>query len=75
MMYYITCEKRKNAPKINVLICEKKCKKAKSCISYLNYCKTHSPSTPADGYTVSGEELINIESPHLKKIPPVAAGN
>lgn len=56
-MDYITCEKRKNAPKINVLICEKKCQDAKTCKGYLNYLQIHSVSAVINEVPPEGETI------------------
>lgn len=41
-MDYITCDRRKNSPQINVLICEKKCQHRNTCSTYLSYAKVKS---------------------------------
>ena len=73
-MDYITCETRKNSPKINVLVCEKKCKYAKTCKPYQSYLET----TPADfsinEFSHGGESLTSIKSPDSNKDSLVAAG-
>ena len=56
-MDYITCESRKNAPKINVLICEKKCQEAKTCKAYLNYLQIQSVSSALNGNPPEKEDL------------------
>ena len=61
-MDYITCEKRRNSPKINVLICEKKCEHAKICKSYLNYLKTQSSKVSISESAPAGEDLISSEA-------------
>lgn len=72
-MDYITCEKRKNAPQINVLICEKKCKQADTCAAYLNYAKLKSLTASLDGCPSPGDKLLVItESPEPHA--PYAAG-
>lgn len=72
-MDYITCEKRKNAPQINVLICEKKCKQADNCTAYLNYAKLKSLTASLNGCPPPDDELLVItESP--EQHAPCAAG-
>jgi len=72
-MDYITCETRKNAPKINVLICEKKCQHAKTCKPYLNYLKVRSATAALKDCPLEGEDLLSInESP--QKTPPLSVG-
>lgn len=72
-MDYITCETRKNAPKINVLICEKKCRHAKTCKPYLNYLKVRSVTAAITDGPLEGEDLLSIkESP--QKTPPLTVG-
>ena len=56
-MDYITCENRKNSPKINVLICEKKCQEAKTCKAYLNYLQIQSVSAALNGTSPEGKDL------------------
>ena len=72
-MDYITCEKRKNAPKINVLICEKKCQDAKTCKGYLNYLQIHSVSAVINE-TPLEEENIPSADPSSENISPLSAG-
>jgi len=66
-MDYITCEKRKNSPKINVLICEKKCEHAKTCESYLNYLKAQSSKASTSECAPAEEDLLSIKSSNPKK--------
>lgn len=73
-MDYITCEKRKNSPKINVLICEKKCQYAKNCKSYLNYLKAKPSMVSINECTTAGEDLISIKSSNTKKSSLVTIG-
>jgi hypothetical protein len=60
-MDYITCEKRKNSPKINVLICEKKCQEAKTCKAYLNYLQVQSVSAALNGTPSEGKDLPSAD--------------
>jgi hypothetical protein len=73
-MDYITCEKRKNSPKINVLICEKKCGHAKICKPYLNYLKAQSSNAAISECAHTGEDLISIKSSNSKKSSLIAIG-
>lgn len=73
-MDYITCEKRKNAPKINVLICEKKCEHAQICKSYLNYLKAKSAAVSINDCTTAGEDTIPGHGPKPEKSPSLAVG-
>jgi hypothetical protein len=68
-MDYITCERRKNAPKLNVLICEKKCEHAETCKSYLNYLQAHSSSASLSACKPEVEEILTVESPRTKESP------
>ena len=68
-MDYITCERRKNAPKLNVLICEKKCKYAETCKSYLNYLQAQSSKASINKCNPEVEEMIAVESPRAKESP------
>jgi len=72
-MDYITCEKRKNAPQINVLVCEKKCKQANSCSTYLSYAKMKSLTRSLNECPSPTDELLVITgSPGTN--PPYVAG-
>ena len=68
-MDYITCEKRKNAPKINVLICEKKCQVAKTCKEYLNYLKLQSVSAVINGSPPEDGDLPSADQSSEKSSP------
>ena len=70
-MDYITCDKRKNAPKINVLICEKKCQEVKTCKAYLNHLKVQSVSAVINGSPPEGEDLPSTD-PSSGKISPLS---
>lgn len=73
-MDYITCEKRRNSPKINVLICEKKCEYAKTCKPYLNYLKAQSSKTSINECSLTGEDLIPIKNSNTKKSSLITVG-
>ena len=68
-MDYITCERRKNAPKLNVLICEKKCEHAETCKSYLNYLQAQSNNASISACNPEVEEMLTVESPGTKESP------
>lgn len=61
-MDYITCERRKNSPKLNVLICEKKCEYAEACKTYLNYLKEKSRKAPMGECTSEADEILVVKS-------------
>jgi len=68
-MDYITCETRKNAPKINVLICEKKCQHAKTCKPYRTYLKLRSATAALTDCPLEGEDLLAINESPQKNAP------
>ena len=68
-MDYITCERRKNAPKLNVLICEKKCEYAETCKTYLNYLQAQSSNASISACNPEVEEILTVESPSTKESP------
>lgn len=72
-MDYITCERRKNSPKLNVLICEKKCEYAKTCKTYLNYLKEKSRKVPMSERASEVEEILVVKNPHTKENPLITA--
>jgi len=72
-MDYITCEKRKNAPKLNVLICEKKCEYAETCKTYLNYLQEHSRKASLSECNSEVEEILTVKSTHMKKSSSLTA--
>ena len=69
-MEYITCEKRKNAPKINVLICEKKCQDAKTCKGYLNYLQIQCVNAVINGSPQKGEDISRADQSLENSSPP-----
>ncbi|MBW1823335.1 MAG: hypothetical protein JRI87_02040 [Deltaproteobacteria bacterium] len=73
-MDYITCARRKNAPKLNVLICEKKCEHAETCKPYLNYLQEQSSKASLSECNPEVEEMLTVESPPIKKIPSLVVG-
>lgn len=68
-MDYITCETRKNAPKINVLICEKKCQHAKTCPQYLNYLQVRSAAAVLAACPAEGDNLLAIKEAPQQTAP------
>jgi len=73
-MDYITCEKRKNAPKINVLICEKKCEHAEICKAYLSYLKAKSVTVSINKCAPAGEDIIPGKSSKTGESPSLIVG-
>ena len=73
-MDYITCEKRKNTPKINVLICEKKCEHAEICKSYLSYLKAKSVTVSLNECAPAEEDIISGKNSKIGKSPSLAVG-
>ncbi len=72
-MIYITCEQRKNAPKINVIICEKKCVHAKTCTAYLSYLKTVAQNDSLGENKPEAETFIAVHGSSLQHKPLPAA--
>jgi len=67
-MNYITCATRKNAPKINVLVCENKCQHAETCKPYLSYLETTPVNFSANDFSHGGEEdLTSTKSSDTKE--------
>ncbi len=66
-MSYITCATRKNSPKINVLVCEKKCQHAETCKPYHSYLEAKPGNFPANDFSHGGEDLTSIKSSDTKK--------
>jgi len=73
-MDYITCERRKNSPMINVLICEKKCEHAKICKPYLNYLKAQSSKASTSESAPAEGDPLPIKSSNPKKAPFLIVG-
>ena len=46
-MPYIICEKRKGNPKVNVEVCQRKCKFMEQCKAYQNYLKASELQEPS----------------------------
>ena len=66
-MSYITCTTRKNSPKINVLVCEKKCQHAETCKPYLSYLETNPVNFSANDFSHGGEDLTSIKNTDTKQ--------
>lgn len=71
-MDYITCERRKNSPQINVLICEKKCKQLNTCSAYLSYAKMKAIAATIGGCASGTDELLVIQDGPLPTLPSAA---
>jgi hypothetical protein len=71
-MDYITCEKRKNAPQINVLICEKKCKHLKTCSSYRSYCKMKTITASLNESATGADGLLLPQDAARPNLPSAA---
>ncbi len=66
-MSYITCATRKNSPKINVLVCEKKCQHAETCKPYHSYLEANPGNFSANDFSHGGEDLTSIKNSDTKK--------
>jgi hypothetical protein len=71
-MDYVTCDRRKNAPQINVLICEKKCKHLNTCSTYLSYAKVKSLTASLSNRTTGTDELLVIQESPGYTLPSAA---
>jgi hypothetical protein len=71
-MDYITCERRKNAPQINVLICEKKCKYVSTCSSYLSYTKMKAITASLNDCTSGTDGLLALQDSPRPDLPSAA---
>lgn len=71
-MDYITCERRKNAPQINVLICEKKCKYLDTCSSYLSYTKMKAITASLNGCASGTDGLLVMQDAPQTNLPSAA---
>lgn len=71
-MDYVTCDRRKNSPQINVLICEKKCKHLNTCSTYLNYTKMKSITAVISGCDSGTDELLVVQDAHRPTLPTAA---
>ncbi len=72
-MDYVTCDRRKNSPQINVLICEKKCQHRNSCSAYLSYAKVKSLAASLSNGPGITDELLAMQD-HTRPALPSAAG-
>jgi len=73
-MSYITCATRKNSPKINVLVCEKKCQHAKTCKAYLSHLAANPVNFSANDFSHGGKDLTSIKKTDAKKDALIAVG-
>jgi len=71
-MDYVTCEKRKNSPQINVLICERKCQHRTTCSTYLSYAKLKSLTASLSNSTTGTDELLVIHDSSQHNLPSAA---
>jgi hypothetical protein len=62
-MDYVTCTRRKNAPQINVLVCEKKCPHRNKCSAYLNHARMQSLAASLGDCAGSADELLLRHEP------------
>jgi hypothetical protein len=72
-MDYITCDRRKNSPQINVLICEKKCPHRTTCSTYLSYAKVKSLAPSLSNGAAGTNELLVMQE-QTRPALPTAAG-
>jgi len=49
MSYYIVCQKKRNTPRVDVCICEKKCPLKDECKEYIAYHNIVLQDKPLDG--------------------------
>jgi hypothetical protein len=71
-MDYITCDRRKNAPQINVLICEKKCQHRTTCSTYLSYAKVKSLAASLSNCAAGSNELLVMQEQPRPALPTAA---
>jgi hypothetical protein len=53
MSYYIVCQKKRNNPRMDVRICQKKCDQKDNCTEYVSYIKVLAQSENVSSYTKS----------------------
>lgn len=71
-MDYVTCDRRKNAPQINVLICEKKCQHRNNCSTYLSYAKVKSLAASLSSCAGGTNELLVVQEQTRSTLPSPA---
>jgi hypothetical protein len=71
-MDYVTCERRKNSPHINVLICEKKCQHRNTCSAYLSYAQVKSIAASLGNCITETDELLAIKESPRHNLPSAA---
>ena len=60
MSYYIVCQKKRNNPRMDIRICDKKCDMKDECAEYKSSCKILPQSnTPLQGH---GMEAVQMEA-------------
>ena len=58
---YIVCHKKRNAPRMNIRVCQKKCSLKEDCEEYLAYVKT--PGTQKQVSVSAGSPAVAFASP------------
>jgi hypothetical protein len=53
MSYYIVCQKKKNNPRMDVRICQKKCDLKHDCPEYISHVRVLAQSENVSSYTES----------------------
>lgn len=71
-MDYVTCDRRKNSPQINVLICEKKCQHRTTCSTYLSYAKVKSIAASLSNRANGTDELLVMQESAQHTLPTAA---
>jgi len=60
MSYYIVCQKKRNNPRMDIRICDKKCDMKNECGEYKSYCKELIRENSS--LQLSGIEAIQMEA-------------
>ena len=50
MSYYIVCQKKRNNPRMDVRICQKKCDLKDDCAEYISHVKVLAQNEPVSSY-------------------------
>jgi len=53
MSYYIVCQKKRNNPRMDVRICQKKCDQKDDCAEYISHVKVLAQSESVSSYAES----------------------
>jgi hypothetical protein len=53
MSYYIVCQKKRNNPRVDVRICQKKCDLKHECTEYISFIRVLAQSENIPSYTES----------------------